>query len=154
MSAALNFNEAIKKHFRTSPLFGEGASVLAFSFRRSMKIRQNSFCCDPTCSANIRTFITEFERGMNEEDYNDPRFSFRVAFVRKLVNGKASADRLVEFVPASTTADEMNRVYVKETEKTKYRPEKIVDMMKAEGYKGLHDASVCGALAVAQRQAA
>ena len=30
----------------------------------------------------------------------------------------------------------MNRVYVKETEKTKYRPKQIVDMMKEEGYKG------------------
>ena len=73
---------------------------------------------------------------MSEEDYNDPRFSFRVAFIRKLSNSKASADRLVEFVPAGAMADEMNRVYVKETEKVKYRPKQIVEMMKAEGYKG------------------
>ena len=85
---------------------------------------------------NIRTFITDFERGMSEDDYNDPRFSFRVAFIRKLANGKASADKLVEFVPAGAMADEMNRVYVKETEKVKFRPKQVVDMMQAEGFKG------------------
>jgi len=73
---------------------------------------------------------------MSEEEYNDPRFSFRVAFIRKLANGKSSADKLVEFVPAGSATDEMNRVYVKETEKVKYRPKQIVDMMKAEGFKG------------------
>jgi hypothetical protein len=85
---------------------------------------------------NIRTYITDFEKDMTDADFNDPRFSFRVAFIRKLANGKATADKLVEFVPAGPTSDELNRVYVKETEKVKYRPGQIVAMMKAEGFPG------------------
>jgi Domain of unknown function (DUF3644) len=135
MSAALNFNAAIKKHFgQVHSLEKEQAFSIQFSTFDEDTAKELVLQSD--LPANIRTFITDFERGMSEEDYNDPRFSFRVAFIRKLANAKASADRLVEFVPAGTTADEMNRVYVKETEKTKYRPKQIVDMMKAEGYKG------------------
>ena len=135
MSAALNFNAAIKTHFgQVHSLEREQAFSIQFSTFDEDTAKELLLQSD--LPANIRTFITDFERGMSEEDYNDPRFSFRVAFIRKLANGKASADRLVEFVPAGTTANEMNRVYVKETEKTKYRPKQIVDMMKAEGYKG------------------
>ena len=135
MSAALNFNTAIKKHFgQVHSLEKEQAFSIQFSTFDEDTAKELFLQSD--LPANIRTFITDFERGMSDEDYNDPRFSFRVAFIRKLANGKASADRLVEFIPAGTTADEMNRVYVKETEKIKYRPKQIVDMMKAEGYKG------------------
>jgi len=63
------------------------------------------------------------------------RFSYRVAFVQKTSNSKSVADKVVEFVAAgSGTAEEMNRVCLKETEKRKYRPGTIVKMMKAEGY--------------------
>jgi hypothetical protein len=135
MSAALNFNLAIKKHFgQAHSLEREQAFSIQFSTFDEGTAKELLLQSD--LPANIRTFIADFERGMSEEDYNDPRFSFRVAFVRKLANGKASADKLVEFVPAGTTSDEMNRVYVKETERAKYRPKQIVDMMKAEGYKG------------------
>jgi hypothetical protein len=135
MSAALNFNAAIKEHFGAiHSLEKEQAFSIQFSTFDEDTARKLLSQSDlPT---NVRSFITDFERGMSEEDYNDPRFSFRVAFIRKLANGKTSADRLVEFVAAGATADEMNRVYVKETEKTKYRPKQIVDMMKVEGYKG------------------
>ena len=135
MSAALNFNAAIKKHF--GPVHSlEKEQAFSIQFSTFDEDTAKDIFLQPNLPANIRSFITDFERGMSEEDYNDPRFSFRVAFIRKLANGKSSADRLVEFVPAGAAADEMNRVYVKETEKPKYRPKQIVDMMKAEGYKG------------------
>jgi hypothetical protein len=135
MSAALNFNATIKKHF--GPVHSlEKEQAFSIQFSTFDEVTAKELFLQSDLPANVRSFITDFERGMSEEDYNDPRFSFRVAFIRKLANGKSSADRLVEFVPAGTAADEMNRVYVKETEKTKYRPKQIVDMMKAEGYKG------------------
>ena len=135
MSAALNFNAAIKKNFGTVySLEREQAFSIQFSTFDEGTAKELSLQSD--LPANLRSFITDFERGMSEEDYNDPRFSYRVAFIRKLANGRTSADRLVEFVPAGAMAEEMNRVYVKETEKIKFRPKQIVDLMKAEGYKG------------------
>jgi len=58
-----------------------------------------------------------------------------VAFVRKTSNSKTTADKVVQFVqPGTEAATEINKVFLKETEKTKYRPTTIVKQMKAEGY--------------------
>ena len=133
MSAALNFNAAIKKHFGdTHSLEKEQAFSIQFSTFDENAAKELLLQTD--LPPNIRTYITDFEKDMTDADFNDPRFSFRVAFIRKLANGKATADKLVEFVPAGPTSDEMNRVYVKETEKVKYRPGQIVALMKTEGF--------------------
>jgi hypothetical protein len=58
-----------------------------------------------------------------------------VAFIRKTTSSKTAADKVVQFVPAGTeTATEINKVFLKETEKVKYRPGTIVKQMKAEGF--------------------
>jgi hypothetical protein len=133
-AAALNFNASIKK------LFGDKYSLdteQAFSIQ---------FCGIDEGTAkdlveqldlppHIRAFVAQFESGLTAEQFNDPRFSYRVAFVRKTSNSKNVADKVVEFVAAGTgAAEEMNKVYLKETEKRKYRPGTVVKMMKAEGY--------------------
>ncbi len=49
---------------------------------------------------------------------------YRVAFIRKTSNTKASADKVIEMVAAdSETAVAINQVLLRENEKTKYRPE-------------------------------
>jgi len=135
MSAALNFNDAIKKYFGDAySLEKEQAFSIQFSTFDENGTKELLLQTD--LPPNIRTYITDFEKDMTDTDFNDPRFSLRVAFIRKLANGKTTADKLIEFVPAGPTSDEMNRVYVKETEKVKYRPGQIVAMMKAEGFPG------------------
>lgn len=72
---------------------------------------------------------------MKQEEYDDPRFSYRVAFVRKTTskqNGSRQSRSICS--PNTETALEINRVFLKETEKKKYRPGTIVKQMKAEGY--------------------
>lgn len=135
MSAALNFNNAIKKHFGDAHSL-EKEQAFSIQFSTFDENAAKELLLQTDLPPNIRTYITDFEKDMTDADFNDPRFSFRVAFIRKLANGKATADKLVEFVPAGPTSDEMNRVYVKETEKVKYRPGQIVAMMKAEGFPG------------------
>jgi hypothetical protein len=84
---------------------------------------------------HIKSFVVQFETGMTQEDFDDPRFSYRVAFVKKISNNKNTADKVVQFVPSGTeTANAINQVILKETEKVKYRPGSIVKQMKAEGY--------------------
>jgi hypothetical protein len=135
MSAALNFNDAIKKHFGEAHSL-EKEQAFSIQFSTFDEDAAKELLLLTALPPNIRTYITDFEKDMTDADFNDPRFSFRVAFIRKLANGKATADKLVEFVPAGPTSDEMNRVYVKETEKVKYRPGQIVAMMKADGFPG------------------
>jgi hypothetical protein len=84
---------------------------------------------------HIQTYIVQYENGLTQAEYDDPRFSYRVAFVRKTSNAKTAADKVVEFVPAgSETGAAINKVFLKETEKVKYRPSTIVKQMKAEGF--------------------
>jgi hypothetical protein len=137
MSAAINFNDAIKKHFGDAHSL-EKEQAFSIQFSTFDENAAKELLLQTYLPPNIRIFIADFERDMTDIDFNDPRFSFRVAFIRKLANGKASADKLVEFVPAGPMSDEMNRVYVKETEKLKYRPGQIIATMNAEGFTGFN----------------
>ena len=133
-AAALNFNTSIKK------LFGEKYSLdteQAFSiqFCAIDEGTAKDLIDQPGLPQHIRSYVAQFENVLTADEFNDPRFSYRVAFVRKTSNSKNVADRVVEFVPAgSGTAEQMNKVYLKETEKRKYLPGTIVRIMKAEGY--------------------
>lgn len=133
-AAALNFNVAIKR------LFGDKLSLdaeQAFSIQFSGidEGTAKELLAQPDLPQHIRSFVVQFESGLSQEEYDDPRFSYRVAFVRKTTSSKTAADKVVQFVPAGTeTASEINKVFLKETEKVKYRPGTIVKQMKAEGF--------------------
>ena len=134
MATALNFTAAIKKHF------GEKYSLekeQAFSIQFS-SIDQNTaktLLAHKDLPQHISSFIAEFEHGMSDEEYSDPRFSYRVALVPRAGQKATTADEVYQLVPAgSAAADEINRVLLKETERTKYLPSDIVAKMNAEGY--------------------
>ena len=133
-AAALNFNVAIKM------LFGEKHSLdseQAFSIQFSGidETTAKELLLHPDLPQHIRSFVVQFESGLSQEEYDDPRFSYRVAFVRKTTGSKTGADSVVQFVSAgSDTAAAINKVFLKETEKIKYKPGTIVKQMKAEGY--------------------
>ena len=133
-AAALNFNAAIKE------LFGDKHSLdteQAFSIQFSGidEGTAKELLTQPDLPQHIRSFVVQFEGDLSQEEYDDPRFSYRVAFVRKTTGSKTGADKVVQFVPAGTeAATEINRVFLKETEKVKYRPSTIVKQMKAEGF--------------------
>jgi hypothetical protein len=86
---------------------------------------------------HIRSYIAQFENGLSQEEYDDPRFSYRVAFIRKTSNTKTGADKVIHMVSAdSEAANAVNKVFLRETEKTKYLPGRIVKQMKTEGFTG------------------
>jgi hypothetical protein len=130
----LNFNTEIKK------IFGEKYSLdaeQAFSIQFSGIDEESAkeLLAQPDLPRHIRSFVVQFESEMTQAEYDDPRFSYRVAFVRKTSNSKTTADKVVQFVqPGTEAATEINKVFLKETEKPKYRPSTIVRQMKAEGY--------------------
>jgi len=78
-----------------------------------------------------------FHERLSPEEQGDPAFAYRVAFVPKVVNRASSADYAIEFVkPGSDEAIKINEVLLKETDKPKFLPMQIVEMMNAEGYPG------------------
>lgn len=135
-ACCLNYNEYIKK------VFGENYGIdkhLSFSLQFSTikedhALQLRSFSDLP---ANIASYINDFDEAVSESDFNDIRYSYRVLYVPKSVNHKGQADKVIEFVPAnSPEAETLNKefVLIKEKEKAKYLPSKIVKIMQEKGY--------------------
>lgn len=135
-ACCLNYNKFIKQ------LFGESYGIdkhlsfsLQFSTISEAHVTQlRSFNDLP---ANIASYINDFDDNLSDEDYNDIRYSYRVLYVPKSVNHKGQADKVIEFLPAnSPEAETLNKQYVliKEREKNKYLPSKVVKIIKEKGY--------------------
>ena len=87
--------------------------------------------------AHIQSYIQDFDSSLNDEEYGNQRYAYRILFVPKLANRKGQADRVIEFVKSnSKLAGDINKQYVviKETEKPKYLPSQIVKIMNDEGF--------------------
>lgn len=136
-ACCLNYNDYAKK------FFGEEHGIdkhLAFSLQFS-SISQDQAAALPSpdkMPAHLRAFVQGFEGQLTDEEFNSPRFAYRVLFVAKTANHKGQADEVIEFVKAdSPLAADVNKTYavIKETERPKYLPKTIVESMKKEGFK-------------------
>ncbi len=136
-ASCLNYNKYIIK------LFGEKFSIskhLSFSLQFStINTEQKDLLEDHSeLPANILSYIKSFDDHLSQEEYNSPEYAYRVLFVPKLVNHKGQADKVIEFVKSdSPLAEGINKEYavIKETEKQKYKPSKIVEIMNSEGFE-------------------
>jgi len=134
MACALNFNAVIKKLFDEKYSL-EREQAFSIQFSSIDETTAKTLMDDVDLPQHIKSFVVQFESGMTQEDFDDPRFSYRIALVKKLNNNKNTADRVLQIVPdGSPAANAMNEVILKETERHKSRPSTIVKQMKAEGY--------------------
>ena len=77
-----------------------------------------------------------YENDLTPDQYNDPHYAYRVLFVPKVANKTGQADAVMEFVkPGSEEADAINKAYIKETEKQKFKWTQIKELMDEEGFK-------------------
>ena len=80
-----------------------------------------------------------YEDGLPDEVIRDPKYAYRVAYVERSVNSKGKADQVIEFIrPDSAEGQEIARVLVKESERKKYKPRDIIDLMRREGHRGFN----------------
>jgi len=89
--------------------------------------------------ARVSRYIEQFEGDMTQEEYDDPRFAFRLLFTRRLANRKGQADRAIEFVnidDAEAAGVPPERWLIKPTEKPKYRPTDVLQKVRAAGCAG------------------
>jgi len=137
-ACCLNFNDYIKK------LFGDEKGIdkhLSFSLQFSSitEPQANTLSGAENLPKHIERFIEGFDGQLSGEEFNHPRFGYRVLFVAKTANSKGQADQVIEFVKAnSELAENVNKTYtvIKETERSKYSPKKIVNMMQSDGFPG------------------
>lgn len=135
-ACALNYNEYLKK------LFGKQLGIdqqLAYSIQFMELTEEQVSGPRPEAAIpeRLRAFIAEFDGALTHDEYNSPKYSYRLIFKRKLVNRPGQADRVVEFIdPNSELAKTIDKEYwVKnEVEKPKFRPTDVVKVVQAAGF--------------------
>lgn len=137
-ACCLNYNEYIKK------FFGDDNGIekhLSFSLQFSTISTEQKELLEehPELPANIQGYIQKFDAGLTDEEFANQHYAYRILFVPKTTNRKGQADRVIEFVKSdSPLVEAVNKEYavIKETEKKKFLPKQVVDLIKAEGYPG------------------
>lgn len=135
-SCCINFNHYLKTLFNDIQGIDDYLSVsLQFSSISEPQAKTiNDYSFLPK---NISSYIDDFDNSMTEEEFNDPKFSYRVLYVQKVVNKKGQADKVIEFLPADSpeaVGINKNLVYIRDREKPKYIPSEIVNLMHNKGY--------------------
>jgi len=135
-ACCLNYNNYIKQLFEQKIGIDKHLSFsLQFSSIKEEHANQLRKFTD--LPKNISAYINGFDSSLPDDEYNNIRYSYRVLYVQKSVNHKGQADKVIEFLPVnSPEAEQLNKEYVliKEKEKQKYLPGKIVKLMQEEGY--------------------
>lgn len=135
-ACCLNYNEYVKSLFDDSLGIDKHLSFsLQFSSIKEEHANQLKEFSD--LPENISSYINGFDSDLQQDEYNDLRYSYRVLYVPKSVNHKGQADKVIEFIPAnSPEAEKLNKEYIliKEKEKQKYLPSEIVKIISSMGY--------------------
>jgi hypothetical protein len=135
-ACCLNYNTYIKQ------FFGDDLGIenhLSFSLQFSTISTEQKELLEQhkELPANIQGYIQNFDEALSDEEFSNQKYAYRILFVPKTANRKGQADRVVEFVKSdSPLAEAINKEYavIKETEKKKYLPKQIVEIMNNEGF--------------------
>jgi hypothetical protein len=135
-ACCLNYNHYLKKLFNDK--YGI-EKYLSFSLQFSaINVEQKELLKSQlNLPKNILSFINTFDNNLSDDEYSSPQYAYRLLFLQKSANRKGQADQVIEFIKSdSPLAENLNADYaiIKETEKPKYRPKHIVDLMKEEGF--------------------
>lgn len=135
-ACCLNYNTYIKQ------LFGDELGIenhLSFSLQFSTISTEQKELLEQhkELPANIQGYIQSFDEALSDEEFSHQKYAYRILFVPKTANRKGQADRVVEFVKSdSPLAEAINKEYavIKETEKKKYLPKQVIEVMAQEGF--------------------
>lgn len=139
-ACCINFNDAIKSLFGKQ--FGlEKRLPIALQFA-TFDGTQRASLIGEDLLPNIATAMDSFHSSLTDEEQKDPKFRFRVAFVPKVLGKATNSDLSIEFIRAgSEEAAAVERVLIKEVERTKHLPSQVVSKAKEAGYPAfnMHD---------------
>ncbi len=131
----MNFNYYLKN------LFGEHHGLdnhLTYSLQ-FLKITEEQILgveTEADIPERLRSYITKFDQSLTQEEFENPKYSYRLIFVRKLVNRPGQADRVVEFVPPNSDLEkEILNVYKRDVERKKYLAKHVVSEVQKAGFK-------------------
>lgn len=134
-ACCLNFNVALKALFGAEHGLDRELGV-ALQFSGIAKSQRDLLLKDADLPAHLVAAHLAYEDTLPDAMIRDPKYAYRVAYVERSVNSKGKADQVVEFIrPESAEGQEIASVLVKESERKKYKPKDIVDLMQAEGHR-------------------
>lgn len=135
-ACALNYNDYIKK------LVGKRQGLdshLTYSIQFAELSHEQLLGPNPQASIpeRLKTYIAEFDANLSHDEYNSPRFSYRLLFKKKLVNRPGQADRVIEFIdPKSDLAKAIDKEYwvKKEVERPKFTAKHVAQEVRKAGF--------------------
>lgn len=136
-ACALNYNDYLKK------LFGKRQGIedhLTYSIQFLQLADEQISGPMPAADIPPRllSYVTEFDDGLNHDEFNSPRYAYRLLFHKKLVNTAGQADRVIEFIdPKSDLAKAIDKQFwvKKEVERPKFRATDVVNAVHEAGFK-------------------
>lgn len=142
-ACCLNFNQYVKS------LFGDAHGIdrhltLSLQFSSISPEQAESLPPSDSMPAHISSYISSFQSSLSAEQFNDPRYAYRVCFVLKTAGSVSQADKVIEFIkPGSPLAEGINKelVLLQDREKPKMLARSIVATMRAEGFLGFNATS-------------
>lgn len=135
-ACAINFNHYLKKLFNDAGLEEHLKVSLQFA-QLEMEQFETTTDLSSTLPTRIAAYIADFDRALTPDEFNSPRYAFRILFTKKLVNKPGQADRVVEFVDSkSEVAANIEKEYwvKKEVERPKFRPKEVVEAVRKAGF--------------------
>ena len=133
-ACCINFNDAIKTWFGSQ--YGlERRLPIALQFVTFGADQRSVLKKASGLPGHIESAINTFEEALTDEQYLDPAYRYRVAFVPVVKQRASAADSAVQFVkPGSDEADEINRILLKEVERNRFTATQVVRLMNENGY--------------------
>lgn len=135
-ACSVNFNDYLKKLFGTK--FGID-NQLTYSIQfveiseEQIRLKKH----EESIPKRILSYIADFDGALTHDEYNNPRYSYRLLFKKKLVNRPGQADRVFEFIdPKSDLAKTIDKQYwvKKEVERPKFRATDVVEAVNRAGF--------------------
>ncbi|WP_227674508.1 DUF3644 domain-containing protein [Psychrobacter jeotgali] len=134
-ACCLNYNHYICKFFGKEHGIEKHLSF-SLQFSSISEEQKNLLSEFEELPENIKSYITKFDESISDEEYGSPKYAYRILFVPKTVNKRGQADKVIEFLKHDDPlAAKVNTEYqlIKETEKVKYLPKKIVSIRMMKG---------------------
>ena len=133
-SCALNFNDLLKKEFgaqygleKRLPL---ALQFVAFGAEQRAALKKAS-----GLPKHVEAAIDAFEHGLSDDEVKDPAYRISYGFVPMVAKKPGAADTAVHIViGGSDEAGEISKIILKEVNKDRYPPNKVVEKMQAAGF--------------------
>ncbi|QUS37398.1 DUF3644 domain-containing protein [Falsirhodobacter algicola] len=133
-SCALNFNDLLKREFGAQ--YGlEKRLPLALQFVSFGAEQRAALKKASGLPKHIEAAIDAFEHGLTDEEMKDPAYRISYGFVPMVAKKPGAADTAVHIVSGgSDEAGEISKIILKEVNKDRYPPKKVVEKMQAAGF--------------------